>query len=569
MTPSEFLNLLWKTKPADLHFLIWTLSGKTSYWFRDVDAAAEFVSANLRDIYVGVGLSGRDYGLRNRCPSDKIAGIAGLWADFDLASEAHSKKPLPATTEEALSLIPAGLPPTIVIITGNGVHVWWLFRKLWIFANDDERKDAAALSFRFQTLFRCVSNNRGWAFERLADLARVLRIPGTINGKDVNNPKPIEVYSVDVPRYAPSDFLQFLDRLSIPDEEAEERAAKETAQRFANDPVVINQGASVPDEMLVRWMEQDLRFRNTWNRERDDLSDQSGSGYDMALACFGTSIGLSDQQIVDLIVHHRRIHGEQRRTRVDYYRRTISTARKAAGPQFSFARVPAGPYPTGSATPDEDTPTPQTAIDLSKVMLCDRISKLLRVNLLRLVKVPGKEPTFLMELENGRIEFDIAKLLSQRSVSLALAGKQGRLIPTFKPTQWRELAQMMLDACTVVEGTDDLELEGAGRIQIAKYLAESQFIPSINGVAVQDRYKPTVDKGKILISAADLQAHINRTTLQNHSIRYVAAMIAALGGEAVRVRGNSFKEQSRWALPVAEFDPGDYQPHQEGDGDDE
>ena len=75
-----------------------------------------------------------------------------------------------------------------------------------------------------------------------------------------------------------------------------------------------------------------------------------------------------------------------------------------------------------------------------------------------------------------------------------------------------------------------------------------------------------VDKGRIVVSATDLQTYINRTTMQNHSVRYVAAMIAALGGEGVRIRGNSFKEQSRWALPVAEFDPGDYQPNQEGVG---
>ncbi len=568
MTPIEFLNLLWETKPADLHILIWTLAGKTSYWFREVGAAAEFVSTNLNDIYIGVGLSRCDYGPHNRCLSDKIAGIAGLWADFDLASEAHSKKPLPATVEEALSLIPAGLPPTIIIITGNGVHVWWLFYKPWIFANDDERRHAAALSFRFQTLFRCISNQRGWTFERLADLARVLRIPGTTNAKNVNNPKPVEAYSVEGRRYAPTDFLQYFDNLSIPDEEVEERAAKETAKRFTNDPIVINQGVSVPDEMLVRWMEQDPRFRNTWNRERDDLSDQSGSGYDMALACFGASIGLSDQQIVDLIVHHRRIHCEQRRTRVEYYQRTISKARKVAGSQALFASVPTGTLPTGNRTPDEDAQSAKTA-DVTRVMLCDRISQLLGVSLLRLVKVPGKEPAYLMELENGRIEFDIGKLVSQKSVSLALAAKTGRLIPTFRASQWRELAQMMLDACTVVEGTDDLELEGAARIQLTKYLSENPFIPSIEGAAPQDRYKPTVHKGRVAISAADLQNYINRTTTQNVSVKSVAAMLTALGAKADRLRKTKVREQGRWLLPVGEFDPKDYQAGPSGDDDGE
>ena len=567
MTPAGFLELLWRDKPDALYILIWVLHGKRSHWFRDVAEAAEFIQSGPgRDVYVGVGLSTSDHGLEHRCKSGEIAGLAGFWADLDLRSDAHPTKPLPRTVGEALGIIPADLSPTIIVATGNGLHVWWLFKKPWIFENDRERKKASVLSFRLQTLLRSNSMQKGWAFDRLSDLARVLRVPGTINAKDPSNPKDVTIYSSAECRYNPSDFANYLDALSIPDAEAEERTAKQLAERFADTPLVIDPNAAIPDDMLAGWMEKDMRFRNTWNRQRQDLSDQSGSGYDMALACFGINVGLSDQQIVNLIVHHRRIHGEQRRTRLDYFQRTISKARKAAGPQSSFAGVPTGPPPTSNRTPAEDTQVP-TATDVTKkAMLCDHISLLLGVHLLRLVKIPGKEPAFLMELENGRIEFDITKLLSQRAVSLALAGKAGRLIPTFKPAHWRELAQMMLDACTVVEGTDDLELEGSARIQIAKYLAESPFIPSLNGAAAQDRYKPMVDKGRIVVSATDLQTYINRTTMQNHSVRYIAAMIAALGGEGVRIRGNSYKEQSRWALPVSEFDPGDYQPHQEGGG---
>lgn len=52
---------------------------------------------------------------------------------------------------------------------------------------------------------------------------------------------------------------------------------------------------------------------------------------------------------------------------------------------------------------------------MNTAMLCNRISQTLGIHLLRLVKVPGKEPVYLMELEEGRIEFDVAKLISQKS----------------------------------------------------------------------------------------------------------------------------------------------------------
>lgn len=51
----------------------------------------------------------------------------------------------------------------------------------------------------------------------------------------------------------------------------------------------------------------------------------------MALACFGIDAGLSEQQIVDLIIHHRVLHKHKLRTRLDYYQRTIAKAAKRTG----------------------------------------------------------------------------------------------------------------------------------------------------------------------------------------------------------------------------------------------
>src|SRR5262249_16383361 len=126
MTPHEFLNLLWKDKPENLYILIWTLAEKRSRWHQEIAKASDVVAtASGRDVYGGVGLAIRDYGTAHRRPSEEIAGIAGFWADFDIRSDAHSKKALPATVADALSIIPAPLPPSIVVATGNGAHAWW------------------------------------------------------------------------------------------------------------------------------------------------------------------------------------------------------------------------------------------------------------------------------------------------------------------------------------------------------------------------------------------------------------------------------------------------------------
>ena len=85
MTPLDFLNLLWQSKPEELYLLMWTHPDKQSHWYRDIAAAAEFVlTSRGLDVYMGVGLSMADHGPARRCVSEEIAGISGFWADLDL-----------------------------------------------------------------------------------------------------------------------------------------------------------------------------------------------------------------------------------------------------------------------------------------------------------------------------------------------------------------------------------------------------------------------------------------------------------------------------------------------------
>jgi hypothetical protein len=577
MTPFDFLKLLWQFKPEELYVLLWTLPDKQSHWHRDIAAAAEFVSnARDRDVYVGVGLSRLDYGPSRRCASGEIVGISGLWADFDLRSDAHGKKPLPTTISDALSVIPASMQPTVVIATGNGAHAWWLFKEPYIFDGEDDRQAIASLVARWNTLLCLNASSRGWAYDRLSDLARILRIPGTQNLKDRANPKDVVLHSFSDQRYNLSDFAQYLDDAAIPDWQAQEKAAKDWAERLTDTPLVINADAHIPQDTLDGWMASDMRFKNTWLRQRHDLKDQSQSGYDLALANFGGEAGLTDQQVVDLITHHRRQYGQKPRTRVDYFQRAIAKASRRS-PGVNAATVLAGaptPDPTtgNGAHPgahvapeapgsrNSASPDPATA----RALLCQHISQILGVRICRFVKFTGKEPTFHMELEEGKVEFlNVGQLLSQNSVKLAIAGQVGKVIQRLKPKVWDELAQAMLDACIVEQGGEETEWEGAARMYVAQYLSETGFIDTLEGQSVQTQRKPVVHDRKIGICASDLQMYINKTTFQTLSVKAVASMLGALGGKNVRVRGANFREQSRWMLPTDQFDPVEYSPQKE------
>jgi len=505
-----------------------------------------------RDLYVGVGLSGKDYGSSRRCPSNEVAGIVGLWADLDLKSDAHKKDALPPTIEDALKILPGQFPPTFVVRTGNGAHAWWLFREPLIFGTDAERQEVASLVCRWQTLLRLNAAAHGWSFDRLSDLARVLRIPGTQNCKDPQNPKPVSIHSRSDRRYNPSEFAEFLEAHTVPDAEAEERATQDWKEKLNDKPLSINPNATVPDELLNRLTAANSRFQKTWARHRDDLNDQSQSGYDLALANCGVEAGLSEQQVIDLMIHHRRMHGKPQRTRLDYFERTISKASKRGENPASAIEVPAVELSQQPPHTKPDSPT-------ARAILCDQISQVLGVRVLRIVKVTGKEPTYQMELDNAKVEFSsVAKLVEQRTLRLAIASAADRLIPRVKPKLWEQVAQAMLDALTIEDGGEETDFVGSARMYVDNYLSETPFIESVVDQPLQTRRKPAVIDGQITICSGDLQLHLNKTSGENHPIKAVASMLTAIGASITRVKANRFRDQSRWLLPVSEFAPSDY-----------
>lgn len=568
MTPHAFLEALWLYKPEEMYILIWTALDKRSHWFRTAAAAADFVASDAcreKCVFVGIGLSKTDNGPTRRCTSDEVAAICGIWADLDLKSEAHKDKALPTSVADALSILPKDFAPTITVATGNGAHAWWLFKEPLVFDTEEERRDVARVVNRWHTMLRLDCGAHGWVYDRLADFARVARVPGTRNMKDPARPKDVLVISANERRYNLSDFEEYLDDAAIPDLEAQEQAAREWAERFKDTPLVINSAARIPQEMLEGWMQLDLRFKNTWLRQRHDLKDQTQSGYDLALADFGILAGLSEQQIVDLIVHHRTMHGQKQRTRIDYFQRTIAKASSrnpdAPRPNRQESRGDT-PAEADSQGQEETALVKEMSPERAKAELCAKTSIALgiEIQIARLVRITGKDPSYRMELADGtKIEFaSIGKFVDQNTVRLAIAAQKKELMPQIKPSRWREVAQDMLRACFDEDGPIEAQWEESARDTVARYLDDNGFIDDIASAHPQYRGKPVIIDGRIAINTTDFHAWINKTTFQNLSVKALASMLGAMGAEQRRITGKH-RDQSRWLLPLAHFGPADYQ----------
>jgi hypothetical protein len=143
-------------------------------------------------------------GRPRRGGADDAAELIGLWSDIDIAGPGHkTSKPLPPTVPDAVSIVSAaGLPtPTAWIHSGGGLYAWWLLDQPANLPGVVELSAAAALSSRWQAQLHHGAATLGFEYGAgVSDLARVLRLPGTVNRK-TDAPVACQLVGVAGPRY--------------------------------------------------------------------------------------------------------------------------------------------------------------------------------------------------------------------------------------------------------------------------------------------------------------------------------------------------------------------------------
>jgi hypothetical protein len=574
----QFLNELFEYKPDEAFILIWTCPDKRSRWFQDVGEAASYCeSLKEREIYFGLGLAKKDHGPHVRCPAIEVIGIVAFWVDLDCKSAAHTKQNLPPTLTVALGLLPPEFPPTLVVHSGNGAHAYWKLKEEWTFEDDAERERAHRLVLRWQTFIRLEGSKKGWGVDRVADLARVLRVAGTENRKDPAQIKPVRIIQRNERQYNPSDFEDFLDARRIPKQLVEEKTSGEWAKEFADTPIVISYGAVIPDNVLQGWMEADPQFKATWFRQRLDLRDDSQSGYDYSLVNFGLDAGLALQQIVDLIIHHRRKHKQKARTRLDYYQRTIGKILKEKREQGMNAMLagtapqPAQPVTAASAVsqpaPEQAQAGPQIdateEVEDVRARCCLWLTEKLGVGITQIVKIKGKDPTYLIRLDQGTIKFDtFSKFRDQTVVRDTIGGAVDRMPRKFKAKEWeQEIVPTMLRALTVREGGEEAELEGGTVLWLRQYLSGKTIMLPTDDRISQETQAPVIVDGRIAILSTQFHAFVNHTYKEKESLHAIFARLEVVGARNFKINSRGpLRGQSRWALPVEKFDPATYRP---------
>ena len=209
--PQAFKDLLYGDIETGWLTIFYTPNRRT-LWFPVTDPVPGLdIQQNC---YLGIGIRrqwpANDHG---RGKTDHIIGIPGLWLDLDYQSPgAHkTRHPLPPTEDAARSLLDAApYKPSLIVHSGHGLQVYWLFKELAGFDTMDDREAFSRLCRGWQQFFQQAGRDRGWHVDSTADLAHVLRIPGTYNLK-TDEAREVTVREADDFRYDPADFKDFAE----------------------------------------------------------------------------------------------------------------------------------------------------------------------------------------------------------------------------------------------------------------------------------------------------------------------------------------------------------------------
>ena len=456
MVSARFFSELFDAVVGGEQLMYVWIPNNGSVYFDDTKRAAEYAaSKHTENVYFGLGTTSKNLGINKRPTALQVSSIPGLWLDIDIAGPAHKKTNLPASQEDAIDLLKSSLPlpPTILVDSGHGLHAYWLFKEPWLFETEDERQQAASLMRRFVLSLKYHAAMRGWAMDSVFDLARVLRVPGTLNTKPGAEQMLCSVREADYEkRYNPDEFYQFLvdtDEVRNDDDIAEMLSADKNPYNL-----FLRPEAAPPHGKFEAMKEIESRFVLTWERRRRDLQDQSPSSYDMALVNLLVSYKWAEQEIADTIIAFRRKHAKNDREakkalRVDYITRTIMKAKKVfekLEDDEQEAHCDLNEEVLKIAEQNKAAENDPSIAPPSKEAISKMLEGVLKVKIKKLIKYVCDEPKFEMVLEDGAVLplGTIDKIINQRHIKNVIAAHKGKIIKIIKAPAWDQYATLLM-----------------------------------------------------------------------------------------------------------------------------
>lgn len=541
----EFVDALFGNVDDDkLWFLSWTLRDKLSHWnqtdaLETVEASLEKLAKNNSDLYVGVSLFDKSFGQHSRGDATDSKGIVGLWIDVDIADDVHRKDGLPPTAEDARALISdMGVAPSVLIHSGHGYQAWWLFPEPWIFENEEERLEAAKLARRWNDTLRWRAAARKWVVDSTYDLARVMRIPGTMNRKAA--PVPVELIDNNAKRFNPSE----LEELCVDDGQVR---AIDFRRTYEVGKLILDPKREPPLNKLEALQQNVPEFRKVWEGSRKDLS--SPSERDLSLASFAARAGWSDQEIADLLIYFRKRRGEDQKLRQSYYGPTIIRSRDDSDREVALEKMDETLVALDQAHFGSDGEKRDARLDALMAL-----SQTLGVDISRIIKFTGEPAIWRLISPVGEITLGTAEVvLSAKKMKQKLYEVAGVVLPNYTQPSWDRIAETIQRVMEEEEVSNESTDAGQMHAWLADFL--SMRPPVLDRDEATSTEHPFRDGVDVVIFSSSFRQWLKLSQGERVSNKEIGLMMRVFGGTSEQFKlkvGDKMTTRSVWRFNWAD-----------------
>lgn len=520
------IDKLYADLPDGAWWYIWTLAPnheKRTHWYNDV-ALCEAAIPHMQgvNVYYPIAWAAERRGSFKRLEYSDTAGIIGLVSDLDIK---HKSFPNEDKAIEAISRLP--IQPTACINSGNGLQVIWLFKEPWQFDNEQERQEAQAISTGWGYSIANIVNRMGYEIDAVHDLTRVMRLPGSMNIKDPNNPKPVVIkWFNDELRYNPEDFEPYL--------------ADVPAAALKNPLPQVDLSANFPVAKHEVLLENNKDYANTYSHKRKLTGgDTSCSAYDMSLANYTVRAGWTDDEITALLVEHQKQKGDKPDKVHDarYFARTIQAARISVEKTFEADNA--------TATLKDTTTTREERIKA--------LAERWQIPLTNIQVVTGDPAQYRFWIGGRCAEVPATKMITQMAFLgevYSVSQVHPKPIGSKDSPKWYEICCIIGDIAEVIDAGAEATRDGSLLAMINDFL-NNREISDIAELNMRQRAStPFSAEGRIWFRTSDLLNYAKMNENAQFSRRELSQKLKSIGGEVKTFNAQVGRNESNTTISL-------------------
>lgn len=263
----------------------------------------------------------------------------------------------------------------------------------------------------------------------------------------------------------------------------------------------VNLGVSMDTDKLVTLSISNLKFRKSWQHERNDLPDQSLSSYDLSLATLAAYADWNRDELVALIIAHRRKYGDvDKARRKDYLARVVDMAMKAKDAGIKDSK----------AVGDNSL---NFAKGSGRDEILSEISVQMGVPLEGIIKRGMNPAIYYLKIAGEEICVGEARdIMASKIVREILFDATHRVMPMIKHERWLNICALFE---TIIEVDEKFSIDSRVETMdwVDEYLESKDIFPESEWGDALINDDPFEKDGHIWIHPGKLLSHLNRTSV--------------------------------------------------------